>query len=203
METIECKHREHVKSAGYGVEIGTCSACGQQVQYYLDKLKDMPAVIKLGRIDGRVVLPNHNYKLLLNPQDKADLMAAALQAAGPPAASPRKKDIKGPEKEDPKARRQRYLDNKSEMIRDLIALGNKAFLEKWKISSQQISHLKSDELYKKLAAELIPGAAPKSRAPRPKQPPGDQLPALPPWSDNWAPEVQVRWLAVYEKLISK
>lgn len=189
MEVIECIHREHIRSIGHGVEIGTCSKCGQQVQRNVDKLRDHPTVTKLGRIDGRLVLPNHNFKLLLGPQDKADLADATAAVA--------KLRVAPPGKEEAQAGPKWYRDNKRQMIKDLLAMGKDAFLERWKVKPQLISHLKADKLYKKLAQ------APGAKAPKPKPPSGDKLPQLPPWSNDWSPEVQVRWLAVYEKLISK
>ena len=69
-----------------------------------------------------------------------------------------------------------YRSHKKEMIEDLITMGNDAFLEKWKVKRQIVSHLKSDDLYKSRVAQTeVPakrGRKPKhSEVESPKSPP--------------------------------
>lgn len=190
METVTCQHRATIKSLGHGIELEECGICHQKIQRNVDKLKLWPTVTQLGRIDGKIVLPNPDYKLVLLPRDQADL--AAAKATTKPAAieSPTKSPADRPK--DQKGRLKWYKDHKKEMIDDLITMGKKAFLKKWSVPPQLLSHLQSDEYYEERKA---PPA--KSRLGT------DTLPPLPSWNDNWAPEVQVRWLTIYEKLISK
>ena len=69
-----------------------------------------------------------------------------------------------------------YQSHKKEMIEDLITMDYDAFLEKWKVKRQIVSHLKSDELYKsRVGLGELPakkGKEPKSsKAKSPKSPP--------------------------------
>jgi len=183
LETIECKHQTKVTELGHGLELLECTICHQKVQINVDKLAARPIVTKLGRIGDKIVIPNSNYKLQLLPGDQADL-AAAIQGT------------KAPGKEDARARLKRYREHKHQMIDDLITLGKDAFLKKWEpmgVKPQIISHLKSDDYYKQKVAGAPPPQSLVSQ--------GDKIPALPPWNDNWVPEVQIKWLAVYETLL--
>lgn len=211
METIVCVHIEHMKGGENHTEIGECQICHQVVSYDRLNLKAKPTVTKLGRIDGKVVLPKPSFNLELSGKDRADLTVARLQAASslhplaeekPTASIPPR-----PGADNPKARLKWYHDNKKAMITDLINLGNEAFLKKWGLSPRMVSHLKADKYYKKLAQKTppAPAAEPKARkagakAERPKQYP--QLPELPPWNDNWPPEFQLLWLRIYDKRLN-
>jgi len=69
-----------------------------------------------------------------------------------------------------------YQAHKKEMIEDLITMGYDAFLEKWKVKRQIVSHLKSDELYKsRVGLGELPVKKKKepksSKAKSPKSPP--------------------------------
>lgn len=83
METIECKHKETIRSLEQGIEVGECSICHQKVQYNRKREKEKPVVVKLGRIDGRIILPNPGYALLLPPEDQADLAAVLKKEITP------------------------------------------------------------------------------------------------------------------------
>lgn len=87
----------------------------------------------------------------------------------------------------PQERRKYYQEHKEEMVRDLIAHGKDFVVNKWRIKPQVIGHLKRLPEYK----EAYPG--------RPKVSPNG-IPPLPAFQDKWAPEVQVKWLEVYEKV---
>lgn len=75
MEVATCQHKERV-DATEGVEIGTCVTCHQVTLYGPGLMRRVSVVTKLGRIDGRVVLPNPRARLLLSKEDKRDLRAA-------------------------------------------------------------------------------------------------------------------------------
>jgi len=60
-----------------------------------------------------------------------------------------------------------YQAHKKEMIEDLISMGYAAFLEKWKVKRQIVSHLKSDELYK---SRVGLGELPVKKKKEPKSP---------------------------------
>ena len=120
-----------------------------------------------------------------------------------------------PEKE-PTDRRGKewYYAHKKEMIEDLISMGNTAFLEKWKVHSSIISHLKSDKLYK-IREGTLPKPPPERKPRRksvgyglaaaiPIEPvTGSLLPAFPPFSDKWTEMVQLRWFDTYRALAEK
>ena len=76
MKTTECIHKEHMKSGENHTEIGTCQYCGQTVVYDRAQLRAIPVTTKLGRIDGKLVLPKPTSKIDLDAQDQADLTAA-------------------------------------------------------------------------------------------------------------------------------
>lgn len=122
-----------------------------------------------------------------------------------------------------------YRKHKREMIEDLIALGNQAFLEKWKVHGSIISHLKSDPLYK----SKQDGKAPADKQPEhdtklPKNDTGkpslatkveksdhlvslgtfkvevaNELPDFPAFNPKWKKQVQLKWLEIYGELARK
>jgi len=94
----------------------------------------------------------------------------------------------------PKERQQWFRDNQAEMVRDLIAHGSDFVVKKWKIKPQLIGHLKRSSEYKEA---YPPGAPPPARGAKAGS---NGIPPLPPWSDSWKPEVQVKWLEIWEKV---
>ena len=208
METIECIHIEHMKTGENHTEIGICQNCGQTVIYDRLNLKSKPTLTKLGRIDGKIVLPKDGFNLDLNGKDQADLTLARMEAASakhPLAAEEATEDIPPRPAGDPVAQREWYKKYKKRLIDELVGLGEKVFREKYPIPRQLLSHLKTDKYYKKLAAETppAPAAEPKAAKTKPGRPKeaASALPQLPAWNDNWAPEVQLLWLRIYEKLV--
>jgi len=192
METVECSHEERVETGRHGIQIGTCKYCGQVVQYDGDGKK--AAVTKLGRLDGKIIIPNPRHTLQLDVADLAAINEISCESLGVG------KKEKG---DNPPTGLQFYRKNKSEMIRDLLVMSKEAFLEKWKVSAQTISHLKSDKLYK----EHVTAPTQTRKAPRGylrKQPAAAAarplLPPLPPWSDTWPAEVQIKWLEIWKEL---
>lgn len=75
MEVATCQHKEQIEVIG-GVEIGTCSICHQEIKYEGSGVWRIAIVTRLGRIDGRVVLPKPKNRLLLSKEDKHDLKVA-------------------------------------------------------------------------------------------------------------------------------
>ncbi len=73
----------------------------------------------------------------------------------------------GFEAEDTKKRREWWKANVVDMAHDLFSLGTKGFLEKWGLKHQQISHIKSTDIYKALKQKKPAPAAPRADKPIP------------------------------------
>ena len=211
MEIIECVHFEDMTTGENHTEVGVCRKCGRTVIYDRVNPKAQPLITKLGRKDGKIVVPTAGFNTQLSGKDLADLRVANMGPASskhPMATKAQAPNIPPrPGEDDPEARLLWYHDHKKEMIRDLLAMEYEAFLKKWGVSRQTVSHLKSDKYYEKLAkkAPPAPSAEPKaakagepSRADKPK---GEKLPQLPEWSDEWTPEIKLAWLDIYGRLI--
>lgn len=205
METVECVHIEHMKAGENHTEIGECQNCHQVVVYDRENLKAKPTVTQLGRIDGKVVLPRPSFNLELSGKDRADLTVARMAATSSAHPLAEKEPAAGipprPGADDPQARIQWYRKHKKRLIKALLRLGDKAFLEKYNLPPQFLSHMKADKRYKKLGQKTPPAPAAKAKAGQPKTPKVSGLPQLPPWSADWAPEVQLLWLRIYDKLV--
>ena len=183
MQSVKCQHHEHLESTSHGIQIGTCSLCGQVSQYADGKA----TITKLGRISGALVIPDKRRTLLLSSSDKEDLKEVAPSENS---------NDKPPHREiylANKKRREFYQANKRQMIETLIALGQDAFLEKWKVSPQTISHLKNDNLYKEMVQSNPPGQLKVWRL-------DNDLPPLPKWNEIWPAEVQLKWLDIWRAL---
>lgn len=87
----------------------------------------------------------------------------------------------------PRDKRAWYQANKDAMVRDLVANGKEGVQRKWGIKSQLISHLKHTPLYHQLKGQ--PAVVTKPLA--------NHLPPLPAFSNDWSPEVQIKWLEVW------
>ena len=210
MEIIECVHKMDMTTGENHTEVGVCRKCGQTVVYDRANLKTQPLITKLGRKDGKIVVPRAGFNTQLSGKDLADLRVANMgpaiskhpMAAKAPAAGipPR------PRGDDHEAQREWYKKYKKPLILELLRLGEKEFGEQYLIPRQLLSHLKSDKYYRKLIKKTpaAPGAeskATKDKPGRPATPKSDKLPQLPEWSSEWAPEVQLLWLRIYEKLL--
>ncbi len=74
METIECNHQETVRGLSGEFRIDTCNRiaicklCGQ-VRQFKDGDEWSVVIRKLGRIDGKFVLPKTGAKLLITPEE--------------------------------------------------------------------------------------------------------------------------------------
>ena len=127
-------------------------------------------------------------------------------------------------KEKPQANLQWYRDHKKEMIEDFIVLGKEAFMEKWHVKVQLISHLKSDDLYKRAVAEgrvqaPVPQRKPRAeskkrtsavpaRVTKEKDLPAVKrdigcLPEFPAFDSTWPMLTQIEWLQTYRALASQ
>jgi len=96
----------------------------------------------------------------------------------------------------------RYFEkNKDAIIADLLSLGRNAVRIKWNIGKSalrncEIRWLSKDQRDKitKLGVELRTVALGSN---------DNRLPAFPDFSKTWPPEVQLKWLEIYEKLLDK
>jgi len=68
-----------------------------------------------------------------------------------------------------------YQANRPDMIKDLVAMSNSQFLNKWQVPAQLIGHLKTDKLYAELAGK--PPAAKRGPKPAPAPAAVDPAPA--------------------------
>jgi len=90
-----------------------------------------------------------------------------------------------------------YKENKEAIISDLAELGGPQTRKKWGIPSSTLAYLKKrwgmpvkGRGQKQTCEQAVPG---KERVSLRK----DGLPPFPAFSENWAPEVQAKWLEVY------
>jgi hypothetical protein len=159
-----------------GQNVGTCSLCGEVRQFPWDR-EGQVAVLKEGN-------PNHSK-----------------------THKPRRKTMH--HKHHQIQERHRYYEaNKEAIIADLLSLGRAATKKKWGIPpGGTITSLEERWLTEEQRSTI-----PSNPRGRPKQQPhhstiatpsNGRLPPFPPFSDNWQPEVQLEWIAVYEKLATE
>lgn len=86
-----------------------------------------------------------------------------------------------------------YVEHKEAIIKDIKELGPKATREKWQIPSGTMTGLKSK--WRILPEQLRPDERPEPKL--------EHLPQLPPWNDNWTPEVQIKWLDIFLHLATR
>ena len=94
-------------------------------------------------------------------------------------------------------RRRFYLDNATEILRDIKVLGPSGAARKWDIPKGSILGVR-DRLISKfpLLEEQKPAIE--------RDPPGNkQLPQMPTWSDTWPEAVQVLWLNAWLYLATR
>jgi hypothetical protein len=175
METAKCDHTVTTKSLSGGVNIYECANCGQQVEYSLDKYKQIPPkVLRLGRIGHNIVLPDPSYRLALGSIDREDLRvvlagkgktaAPELKATPPQSAKPG--ETPGIRPKETAARLKWYRQWKKAMIDDLVTMSFEDFIAKWEplgVNSYMIARLRYDKYYKKKMAEPAPAAAEKPK----------------------------------------
>lgn len=78
MVATTCVHQEQIEKAGNGIEHGICGICHQVRRYNTIDRREEPRVIKLGRINGAVVLPGPKDIPDL-PAQEADELAAGIK----------------------------------------------------------------------------------------------------------------------------
>ncbi|MBI2869399.1 MAG: hypothetical protein HYX96_06205 [Chloroflexi bacterium] len=97
----------------------------------------------------------------------------------------------GEDPQAPAARKNLYEKHGAEILADAGALGNKAAARRWGIPRRSLGQLVKN---KEPRVPVVQAAAPAAR-------PAISQPPLPPWSDQWTPEVQVQWLLTYEEVV--
>lgn len=102
MLTTICRHKEKIIDLGQGIQEGNCTLCGQVRRYNSRDIHDKPNIIKLGRLNGAVVLPGPKAVLKISAKEAEELEAAKKEgilpenppkqpaAAALPAAAPDK-----------------------------------------------------------------------------------------------------------------
>jgi hypothetical protein len=99
-----------------------------------------------------------------------------------------------------------YEDNKEAIIADLLSLGRAATRKKWNITSSSLHSLEKRWLTEEQRATILgdnPGRPKQQPHPSTSPTPSNgQLPPLPQFSDKWQPEVQLKWLEIYEHIVT-
>lgn len=68
LETIVCDHEETVEGELGTIQIATCSVCGQTRQFK-DTDEESVVITKLGRIDGKIVIPKAGTRFAITPEE--------------------------------------------------------------------------------------------------------------------------------------
>jgi hypothetical protein len=97
---------------------------------------------------------------------------------------------------------QYYEAHKEEIARDLLSIGRSATREKWGIPTSTITSLERRWLTEAQRAQIETyGPAGSPLRPSPSSPSRNgPLPPFPEFSGTWDPDVQLRWLEVYQTL---
>jgi hypothetical protein len=82
-----------------------------------------------------------------------------------------------------------YTEHRFEILKDIADLGRPAAMGKWRMPSGTATSLLRSWLHEQ-------GPKPE---PAPAKPADDHLPVLPVFCNEWAPEVQVKWLEVWSQ----
>jgi hypothetical protein len=103
-----------------------------------------------------------------------------------------------------RARSKFYEDNRDAIIADFGSIGKTRTRHKWSIPKGTLNRLIDRWLTPEQKASIAPSPyiTRVASSPGAKSPNG-RLPHFPEFSGTWQPEVQVRWLDVYEKLATK
>lgn len=80
-----------------------------------------------------------------------------------------------------------YEDHKKDILADIADIGRSKTLEKWQIPSGSMSKLLNRWLHERPSARALAAASQSN----------NHLPELPAFSNDWAPEVQIKWLETW------
>lgn len=205
MQTTTCTHKEKIENVGRGIEIGTCRICNQICRYNTADHHDNPRIIKLGRVNGAIVLPGMKALLELSIQEGLELEAAKKVSNERPQSPSNTKISQGdqvavatPPKPKKRSLLQKYFEeNKEAILQDYQNLKLKEFYAKWHMSSTTWLRLKRDW--------GIQRKAPRESTKRPqiqKLPEHgvSQLPAFPSLNEQWSDYVKRIWFETYQAL---
>ena len=209
METTTCKHEEKIENGDQGIPLGTCSICHQVRRYDTRNPKEKARVIRLGRINGSIVLPGQKDIPELSTEEAAELEAAKkspvlVHTKGNPGTTD-EQSVPPPPKERHLLGKY-YEENKEAILHDYQALLLREFFRKWQFHAGSWTKLKRSwglqgkRPVKKSKAVSNP-SRPASRLPAPDPlHTNDQLPPFPAFNDSWPFIVQEKWLEVYQEL---
>ncbi|MHB8084368.1 MAG: hypothetical protein ACYDHZ_00885 [Dehalococcoidia bacterium] len=153
-----CVHKEQVEQTLPGVDVGTCTVCGQRRRYDTfgagGANQIPPTVVKLGRIGGAIVPPHTGDLLELDSHDSKDFAAAGSPRKEPPLRAASRKPPPAAAQTVPPApsrmsehsrlihERHLYLEvHKAEIIADYQKLGFQGMKKKWAMPSSTWSNL--------------------------------------------------------------
>ncbi len=133
MDTIVCEHAETMEEVpGLGLTIAKCSLCGQ-IRKFKDGEKESEVLVKLGRIDGKLVMPKVGVPLPQLTPEETRLVREGYdnQRAKGQQEKPQKKAVVI------KVRSfdgTSYDQHRDEILADRLSLGQRATLDKWGIT---------------------------------------------------------------------
>ena len=216
MEIITCIHNDVIKKDGGGVEIGTCRNCGQ-VHRYTEGDPYSDVIVKLGRIDGKLVMPKSGQKLKGLTPEETRCVSEGYGKIIPPEQIIKTEEVESksvkaakPVRMSSALRIEELAKSKDEILKDYQEMSMLLFFKKWGINSVLWMEIRA--LWKvapkgrrnrhasvKLPLERV-DKAPLERV---KGIPGgslDRLPPFPTFKDFWPFTVQEKWFEVYLEL---
>lgn len=206
MATTTCTHQEEIQLVDHGIQDGTCKICHQIRRYNTMNELEKPKIIKLGRINGAIVLPGTKELLELSAQESAELYESTLQ---PIEGSTSPKGTDHPHAES-RATITKPTKAKRQNIRERA---KKCKGCQFYQIHDEMSWCTSQRCRSRYPSELRP----PFRPPAPKLPSAtkvtkvtkalktentDGLPSFPAWTpEKWGSEMSVQWLRTYEALV--
>ena len=149
MQHATCAHHEKITILPKGKSRGTCKICGQIVEYDSEDIKEQSKIIKLGRVDGAVVLPNDRITVDLPTQEMTELANAreSAPAPAPAAKEPATKTTRAGCSMRSRPTFEKLLrhceENKEEILRDHQDLKLLDFFKKWGLRSVSWTKIKA------------------------------------------------------------
>jgi len=130
----------------------------------------------------------------LSKEQKSELGKRAVNTRWNRKRPMNQKGPKDTTRKDNMVRHRYYEQNKEAIVKDMLEIGRKRTREKWGIPQPTIVYLEARWLTDQQRAQVTDAGIPI----------GDGcLPMLPFFSNDWEPEVQVKWLEIYGKLYVK